>query len=136
VRIDVAVRHEKTIERTPPPGRTRLTGVAAVALLMTVAAVGALVGTLEAGLVVGAVLAILLVRRSLAWVVIPLPPLVFVAVAGMACAAAGHDSARGFATALGTTTAKAFPALLGATLLTVVLTVVRNLANRHPRHDI
>jgi hypothetical protein len=144
VRIAVADRHEDTIERIPPPeptrprpgGRTRLTGVAALGVLVAVTAGGALAGALDAGLLLGAVLATLLVRRTTAWVIIPLPPLVFVAVATVTRFMAARQPTRVVLTALGTTMAKAFPVLLAATLLTVLLAAARNLVNRRPRKHI
>lgn len=121
--IGVAVRRQHTIERT------RLTGIAAFGVLVTATSAGALTGFLDDGLMLGAVLAALLVRRSIAWVLIPLPPLVFVAAAALASAHQGI-------TALGTTTIRAFPMLLAATLLAGVIAAVRILVDRRPRNDI
>lgn len=124
--IGVAVRHEHTIKRTPP---TRLTGTAAFGVLVTASGAGALTGFLNDGLVLGAVLAALLIRRNIAWILIPLPPLVFVVAAALASAHRG-------VTALGTTTIRAFPMLLAATLLAGAIAAVRILVDRRPRNDI
>jgi hypothetical protein len=118
-------------------GRVQLTGLAGAMILVGVTAVGALVDGFAGGgpglilglaLVVGAVLAALLIPARLVWVVVPMPPLVFVVMAVAAGVIANQhaaDSMTRLMAAAGGWVAKGFVAMATATLLTGLIAVVR-----------
>lgn len=136
--------HDPKRPRAPRSGRSGrgLTGLIGILILVGVAAVGALIGglvdggpglVLDISLVAGAVLAAGLTESRLAWVVIPMPPLVF-AVMAMAAGVIGDQNATSsttrLATAAGTWVIKGFVAMTAATLLAAAIAIVRMTAVR------
>lgn len=121
--------------------RIRLTGTGGIAVLVGITAAGALIDGLTRGgpglvldvsLVAGAVLAAMWTASRLMWLVIPMPPLVFAVMAVAAGVVADRQATRsmsGFATAAATWIARGFVAMTAATLLAVMVIVVRA-ANR------
>jgi hypothetical protein len=120
-----------------PVSGVRLTGLAGVMILVGVTAVGALIDGIAGGgpglilglaLVIGAVLAALLIPARLVWVVVPLPPLVFVVMAvagGVVADRHAADSTTRLTAAAGGWAAEGFGAMATATLLTGLIAVVR-----------
>jgi hypothetical protein len=108
-----------------------------VLVLVGVTAVGALLDGLISGgpglildlsLVFGAVTAAFVIEPQLTWLVIPMPPLVFVVMAfaaGVVGDATSTQSATRLATAAGTWTAKGFIAMAAATLLVIAIASIR-----------
>lgn len=125
----------------PAPRRIRLTSTGGIAVLVGITAAGALIDGLTRGgpglvldvsLVAGAVLAAMWTTSRLMWLVIPMPPLVFAVMAVAAGVVADRQATRsmsGFATAAATWIANGFVAMTAATLLAVMVIVVRA-ANR------
>lgn len=123
-------------------GRARLRGARGIGVLVAVAAVGALVDGLARGgpgwvldvsVIAGAVLAAMSISSRLMWLVIPMPPLVFAVMAVAAGLIADHK-ATGSTTRLTTAAAAwishGFVAMTAATLLTVMIVVVRTTNRR------
>jgi hypothetical protein len=124
-----------------PWGRARLTGPGGVLVLVGIAAVGALADGLTrggpglilgVGLVLGAVLAAMSTSARVMWLIIPMPPLVFSVMAVAAGVVGDQNTTRSLTrltTAAATWIAKGFVAMVAATLLAVMVIVVRA-ANR------
>jgi hypothetical protein len=118
-------------------GGVRLSGLNGMLVLVGVTAVGALLDGLISGgpglildlsLVFGAVTAAFVIEPRLTWLVIPMPPLVFVVMAfaaGVAGDATSTQSATRLAAAAGTWTAKGFIAMAAATLLVIAIASIR-----------
>ncbi|MEV0398449.1 DUF6542 domain-containing protein [Actinoallomurus sp. NPDC050550] len=120
----------------------QLTGLGGIGVLVAVAAIGALVDGLARGgpglildvsVVVGAVLAGMLISSRRVWLVIPMPPLVFAVMAVAAGVIADHGaagSASRLAGAAAAWVAKGFVAMVAATLLVIVIVIVRSVNRR------
>ncbi|MFJ2030689.1 DUF6542 domain-containing protein [Streptosporangium sp. NPDC087985] len=122
-----------------------LTGLTAVLVLTGVTAVGAVIEGLAGGgsglvldisVVVGAVMATVAISSGLVWLLIPMPPLVFVVMTVVASVIGGGD-ATGSVTRLvadvSVRVVKGFPAMVAASLLVIAIVVVRMLMNRRRR---
>lgn len=129
------------VEEPSSARRLRLTGAGGVGVLIAVTAIGALIDGLARGgpglvldvsVVVGAVVAAMAISSRLVWLIVPLPPLVFAAMAVAAGVIADQGTTRS-TTRLGgaaaTWVAKGFVAMMSATLLAMMIAIVRS-ANR------
>lgn len=126
-----------------PRAGFQLTGLLGVLVLLGVTAVGALANGLAGGepglildfsLIAGTVLAAFLIEVRMVWVIIPVPPLVF----SVMCVAAGvvgdqfaATTTTRLVTAAGTWVVKGFVAMAVATLLAILITVVRMAGRRN-----
>ncbi|MCW2943521.1 MAG: hypothetical protein JWR24_238 [Actinoallomurus sp.] len=117
---------------TGPGGVLVLVGIAAVSALADGLTEGGPGLILDVGLVLGAVVAAMSTSARAMWLIIPMPPLVFSVMAVAAGVVGDQNTSRSLtrlATAAATWITKGFVAMVAATLLGVMVIVVRA-ANR------